>query len=213
MTPSSQVAGDEARKTLEDLGLNAATAQQIEQQLAPARPIRPRAAPGRRLEARCAASSFGRLLGARIDANRGRRLAGEILHAAPRFRAATRRSAAAPAARRRTRAEIPPAGRYSSGRIENRPAAVVAQLLVPLDDALPQALDRCELASCMSIKHALRAAGTRTDARFDRRTAAGRTPSPPGLARRSHRDRPFARSDRRESAAGSGGGIRARRPG
>ena len=94
--------------------------------------------------------------------------------------------------------------------IENRPMTVVAQLLVPFHDSVPQTVDaRCWPRACRSRRSL--AAGTRTDARCARRTAAGRTRGRPAPALRSRRGRPPARTGRRRSAGGSGGGIRAPR--
>ena len=110
------------RKSSNDRGLDAAAAQQLEQQLATARPIRRRSARGRGLAVEMRLELGGRMLRARDRcAPAAGACARKFLHGPARLGSAIRRSAARPAARRAERARTPPGGRYSSARIENRP--------------------------------------------------------------------------------------------
>jgi len=76
--PKIQRAGEKIRKIVENLGLNAASAKQIEQQFPASGGLGgEQDARGARLEVR--RQLRRRLLGTRVDAHRGRRGAGEIL--------------------------------------------------------------------------------------------------------------------------------------
>ena len=210
--PELQVRGDEARKILEYLRLHAATAQQIEQQFAAAggfggeqharrdsRQCVPRVRP-----TGCSARGSMRIVagaglekfctGPAVSGGHSKERSCTCCHAAN-----SRRNSAG--------------GQVQLRRIENRAVAIVAQLFVPLDDALPQALHRRRWPrSCRPGRCA--AAGTRIDATCDRRTAAGRTRYPPGAMPGADVavDRLLGQITG-ESAAGSGGEIRAPRPG
>ena len=190
-----QVAGDEGRKVVEDLRLNAATAQQIEQQLAP-----PRGLGGEQHAAatcgKVCRELRGRLLGARIDANRGRRRTREILHRPRGFGRPFEGAQLQPAATRRTAREIPPGAstappdRGSAGGGRGATARAVRRC-------------RCHRLSTRGagLMHVDQNAARRQI--FEQMRGAIEEQrqeelQPPGrLARRSHRDRPVARSDRR----------------
>ena len=181
--PSCRSLGDEARKIVEYLGLNAATAQQIEQQFAPPRRFggEQHAAATRgdvRREFR------GRLLGARVDANRGRRRTREILHRPRGFGRPFEGAQLNLRPRGELRAKFLRRQVQLRG-IQNRPVAVVAQLLVPLHDARATGSATEELASCMSIRTLC---GGRYSNRCEVRSKnSGRKNSrPPGRLARAH---------------------------
>ena len=131
-----QIARDEAREILEDLRLNAATAQQIEQQFAAARRLGGEQHAGLGLAAMWAASS------AAGCSARGsmRTVAGATLAkfcTAPAVSGGHSKecsctcSQAANCAAEFARRQVKLRG------IENRPMTVVAQLFVPFHDAIP----------------------------------------------------------------------------
>ena len=189
-----QGAGDETRKIVEYPRLNVAAAQQIEQQFPP---------PGRfggEQNARRAGADmrrqFGcRLLGARIDAHRGRRGAREILHGSLRLGrpfegVQLNQGAARVGSEEFRRRQIQLRG------IQNRPVAVVAQLLVALARCRSTGQGRSRLHRSRPPE-CCPAANTRTDGRCARRTAAGRIRSRRVRSRRSRPGRSPAPTDRR----------------
>ncbi len=134
VTPNFKSLATKLARSLKTARLNAAAAQQIEQKFAATRRFGREQHPG--VARRQMRGELGRrLLGARIDADCRRRYTRKVLHRPRRFGRPFEGA----------QLHLRPGGKLAAkfgrrqvefSRVENRPKPVVAQLLVPLHDAM-----------------------------------------------------------------------------